>query len=123
MLPMTYTNISILAVAAAILYSAYRHIISERHPYPPGPKGYPLLGNIFDDFGQYRWMAFRDLSVKHGESINDCVRVPILFVISLYLTGSDVIHLNMAGKHLVIVNTRVAAKELFDKRSAIYSSR
>jgi hypothetical protein len=36
---------------------------------------------------------------------------------------SSLIHLNLAGTHLVVVNTIEAALELFDKRSAIYSDR
>lgn len=36
---------------------------------------------------------------------------------------SDILYLNLAGKHMVILNSFKAAKELLDKRSAIYSSR
>lgn len=36
---------------------------------------------------------------------------------------SDVIHLDIFGTHLVILNSLEAASELLEKRSAIYSSR
>ncbi|KAF4580656.1 hypothetical protein EYR40_003054 [Pleurotus pulmonarius] len=36
---------------------------------------------------------------------------------------SDIIHLNVAGSIIVVVDTSEAAYELFDKRSSIYSSR
>jgi hypothetical protein len=36
---------------------------------------------------------------------------------------SSVIHLNLIGTHLMIVNSVEVAHELFDKRSAIYSDR
>lgn len=36
---------------------------------------------------------------------------------------SDVVHLNLAGTHLMIVNTAEAVSELFEHRSAIYSDR
>jgi hypothetical protein len=39
------------------------------------------------------------------------------------IQASDVIHLNLLGTHLLVVNTPDAAVELFDKRSAIYSDR
>ncbi|KAJ3537685.1 hypothetical protein NMY22_g5493 [Coprinellus aureogranulatus] len=37
--------------------------------------------------------------------------------------NSDIIYLNVTGTSILIVNTRKAAIDLFDKRSAIYSSR
>ena len=43
--------------------------------------------------------------------------------IIIYITDSDVIHLDLLGTHLLVVNTREAAFELFEKRSAIYSDR
>lgn len=36
---------------------------------------------------------------------------------------SDIIHLNLMGTSLIVVNTREAARELFDRRSAIYSDK
>lgn len=42
---------------------------------------------------------------------------------SLIGLESDVVHLNLAGTHLMIVNTQEAALELFERRSAIYSDR
>lgn len=41
----------------------------------------------------------------------------------LIILGSDVIHVDVLGTHMVIVNSARAAKELFDKRSSIYSDR
>ena len=38
-------------------------------------------------------------------------------------TGSDVIHVDTLGKHLIIVNSAKAAKELFEKRFSLYSDR
>lgn len=36
---------------------------------------------------------------------------------------SDVIHLNLAGTHLLVVNSYEAAFELFERRSAIYNDK
>jgi hypothetical protein len=33
------------------------------------------------------------------------------------------IYLNMAGTHMIVVNSAKAANDLFDRRSAIYSDR
>ena len=37
--------------------------------------------------------------------------------------GSDLIHFDVLGSHIVVVNSAKAANELFEKRSAIYSDR
>jgi hypothetical protein len=42
---------------------------------------------------------------------------------TLIIPGSDVVHVDVLGTHMVIVNSTRAAKELFDKRSSIYSDR
>lgn len=39
------------------------------------------------------------------------------------LEDSDVIYLNLLGQDIIVLNSLAACKELFDKRSAIYSSR
>ena len=41
----------------------------------------------------------------------------------MIVAGSDVVHVDVLGTHMVIVNSTKAAKELFDKRSSIYSDR
>ena len=38
-------------------------------------------------------------------------------------TGSDVIHVDALGTHLIIVNSAKAAKEMFEKRFSLYSNR
>jgi hypothetical protein len=39
------------------------------------------------------------------------------------LLGSEIIHLNLFGTHVVVLNTAQAATELLDKRSLMYSDR
>ena len=41
----------------------------------------------------------------------------------IYLTGQDLVHLQVLGQHIMIVNSREMARELFEKRSLIYSDR
>jgi hypothetical protein len=35
-------------------------------PYPPGPPGFPLIGNHFDIPSKFPWLAFTDYSKKYG---------------------------------------------------------
>ena len=39
------------------------------------------------------------------------------------LLGSDIVHVDVMGTHIVILNSLKAGHELLDKRSSIYSDR
>lgn len=41
----------------------------------------------------------------------------------MYGIGSNIIHFNALGNNIVVLNSMQAAKDLLDKRSAIYSDR
>ena len=47
----------------------------------------------------------------------------MLALTTLILIGSDVIHISLAGDHVVILNSFEAAADLLDKKSSIYSDR
>ncbi|KAJ8094463.1 hypothetical protein AAF712_012783 [Marasmius tenuissimus] len=69
---------------------------------PPGPPGYPVVGNIFDVDKDSFWVQYAEMSRTYD---------------------SDVISLNMAGNTVIILNTLEGVQELLEKRSAIYSDR
>lgn len=72
-------------------------------PYPPGPKGVPILGNLFDiPTSGYIYKTFR----QWGREL-----------------GSDIVHIQVLGTHIVVLNTKEAADDLLDRRSSIYSDR
>jgi hypothetical protein len=41
----------------------------------------------------------------------------------LNVVGSDVFHFNMAGTRIIVISSTKAARELFETKSVIYSSR
>ncbi len=43
--------------------------------------------------------------------------------LELHLSGSDIIHTDIMGSHVFILNSIKAAHDLLDKRSTIYSDR
>ncbi|KAH8834982.1 cytochrome P450 [Flagelloscypha sp. PMI_526] len=80
-----------------VLYARRRRVA-----YPPGPSGFPLIGNLFDIPTVSPWFAYHNLSRQYH---------------------SPIIRLNAAGSTLIIIDTYEVAIELLEKRSKIYSSR
>ncbi|KAH9917582.1 cytochrome P450 [Fomitopsis serialis] len=68
---------------------------------PPGPAGWPVIGNILDMPSSHEWRTF----AQWGE------------------TWGDIISVNLLGKPLVILNSSHVADEMLDKKSLIYSGR
>ena len=64
-------SVSILFVAAVL--SAFVQIFLDWKkgrtrglPLPPGPKGWPIIGNMFDVPASQPWMAYQSLAVEYG---------------------------------------------------------
>ncbi|KAJ7483546.1 cytochrome P450 [Mycena latifolia] len=74
----------------------------SRLPLPPGPKKLPLVGNLFDMPTERQWEAYHKWSKEFD---------------------SDIIHLNVVGTSIVVLSSMEAVRDLFDKRSALYSDR
>ncbi|KAH9934272.1 cytochrome P450 [Fomitopsis serialis] len=90
---------SLLCIAA---YLAMQAVLATRtKPYPPGPRGWPVIRNLLQIPQNKPWLVYAAWADTYG----------------------DVIHLEAFNYHLVILNSAQAAKELLDGRSAIYSDR
>ncbi|KZS90977.1 cytochrome P450, partial [Sistotremastrum niveocremeum HHB9708] len=70
-------------------------------PYPPGPAGLPILGNIFQIPLKGPWAKFSELASTYG----------------------DIFRLSMIGQDLIVLNSFEGAYDLLHKRGAIYSDR
>ncbi|KAH8824029.1 cytochrome P450 [Flagelloscypha sp. PMI_526] len=91
------------AFLVTTIYALYRAIKkSKTLPYPPGPPGRWLFGNINDVPTQKQWIAYKEMSQN---------------------LGSPMVHLNMLGMHIIVINELATANEIFEKRSAKYSDR
>lgn len=91
---------------ALLLVLLLRHIYSRpsargRLPLPPGPPGAPPIGNVLQTPKEAPWIHYFDLSKQYGE----------------------VMHLNMAGQPVMILNSLQAAQDLLSRRGAQYSDR
>ncbi|KAJ7841589.1 cytochrome P450 [Mycena olivaceomarginata] len=89
----------VAATGIAILYLWSSRI--ERRPLPPGPPKDPLIGHL-------RYMP--------------TAQAPFLFH-EWAKTYGDVMHLQVLGKSMIVLDTLQAAVDLLDKKGSIYSDR
>ncbi|KZT03231.1 cytochrome P450 [Laetiporus sulphureus 93-53] len=99
---MAVVDATILFLFLAIGIVVHALLKHKRLPLPPGPRGLPLLGNIYDVPTSKEWLAYEQWGRDQG---------------------SDVVYLNLCGNSVVIVNSIEAAYELFERRSSLYSDR
>ncbi|KAF9449497.1 cytochrome P450 [Macrolepiota fuliginosa MF-IS2] len=91
-------------LASAILLAVYVARRARRRSLgrlPPGPKGWPLIGNISDIPHEYSWLTYMEWAKIYG----------------------DIIYLEPLGSPTVILNNLEDAHELLDNRSAITADR
>ncbi|KAJ7488325.1 cytochrome P450 [Mycena latifolia] len=72
-----------------------------RPPLPPGPRGWPLIGNIFDLPTHTAWQSFAQMGTKWG----------------------DLVSLTTLGQTIIIVNSLEIAEDLLQSRGGNFSDR
>jgi cytochrome P450 len=78
------------------------HIYRRRGlPYPPGPSGWPIIGNLLDIPSTSTWLAYTEFSKKYGH----------------------IVYYRILGKDIVVLNTIKPIKDLLEKRGDVYSDR
>ncbi|KZT24415.1 cytochrome P450 [Neolentinus lepideus HHB14362 ss-1] len=95
----------VLAAGAFILISAwvvcYHSDRSVKPSLPPGPKGLPLIGNLFDLPPGPQWLIFDKWLKQYG----------------------DIVQINILGQPIIILGSVRAVSAIFEKNSSIHSSR
>ncbi|KAI0352607.1 CyP450 monooxygenase [Trametes cingulata] len=98
--------VPILLAGAAVLLLHIQSVLkfakrSLGFPLPPGPRGLPLIGNMFDLPQVKPWLGYRNLRRTYG----------------------DVVQLQVPGSRLIVLSNADDALELLEKRSANTSDR
>ncbi|KAF9495887.1 cytochrome P450 [Pleurotus eryngii] len=96
------TDIYLIAFALALALAGLKRWRSNGLPLPPGPRGYPIIGNLLDMPSEHQWVKYHEWSKKYN---------------------SDVIYLNVLGSPIVVLNSYKAANDLLGVRSTLYSDR
>ena len=94
------------------------------HPFPPGPKRFPIIGNMLDLPKDHAWFTYQQWSKEYRKYfLRVIVDGRLMVMYNIAAAGSDVVHVDALGTHLIIVNSAKAARELFERRSSLYSDR
>ncbi|PIL24645.1 cytochrome P450 [Ganoderma sinense ZZ0214-1] len=97
---MNTADVVLLLVGGLIVLRLFT-ITRSLGPLPPGPKGLPFVGNVFEVPSTYQWLTFANWADKWG----------------------DIITFRMLGQRFVVLSSVEHATEIMEKKSAIYSSR
>ncbi|KAE9389979.1 cytochrome P450 [Gymnopus androsaceus JB14] len=91
--------LQLLAIPVVALI-VMKSLSKSKGQMPPGPRGLPFLGNIFQ-LPQHQWLRFTEWKEQYG----------------------PIFSLNMAGNPVIVLNSHEVVTELLEKRSTIYSDR
>ncbi|KAJ6517274.1 cytochrome P450 [Mycena vitilis] len=99
----TPTTTDGLVAAAAVTASLSYYLYRKRHalPLPPGPKGWPLIGNVLDMPTSQNWRKFALWGDIYG----------------------GIMSITLLGQPFVIINDPAIAVEILDKRGTLYADR
>ena len=86
---------------------------------PPGPRGWPIVGNVTDMPKQQEWVTFSKWARDYGASLSPTVCLPVAH--NIYL--GDLVYIKVFGKSMISVSSAAVAHDLFESRSSLYSDR
>ncbi|KAG2046757.1 cytochrome P450 [Suillus hirtellus] len=97
----TWLDIKLCLACAGVYFLMWVFNKKNPAPYPPGPSGWLLIGNILDMPHIKPWLIFATWGKKYG----------------------NISHIEVVGQHIVVLNSVKAAIDMLDKKSTLYSDR
>ena len=67
MMSFTYLQLFAVSLLSAIVYLLMQRRRRSQLPFPPGPKGLPLIGNLRDIPNDYQWLTYEKWGKDLGE--------------------------------------------------------
>ncbi len=64
---MDFFRVVDLSAFLALSYVLYRLFSRPRLRLPPGPRGLPILGNIYDVPEKYEWITYKDMARRYSK--------------------------------------------------------
>ncbi|KAG0702322.1 cytochrome P450 [Suillus ampliporus] len=95
----TWLDICLASVGVYLVKRAFTK--KNPAPYPPGPPGWPLVGNVLDMPHTKPWLTFAEWGNKYG----------------------DISHVEILGQHIIVINSLKTAMEMLHKKGSVYSDR
>ncbi|KAL1742445.1 cytochrome P450 [Schizophyllum fasciatum] len=94
----------VLATTIVVAVMVFLLIRRPKRAYalPPGPRKLPIIGNLLDMPRSFEWEQYSAWAKEFD---------------------TDIIHLEVVGQHIIVLNSYEACIDLLDKRSKLYSSR
>lgn len=105
----------------AAVYFLWRILNRPTLSLPPGPRGYPIIGNVLDMPQSKPWEMFGQWGDRWGMSFHRFQQNYEGKVLILH--AGDINSVTVFGKPFIILNSYRTAYALLDKRSLIYSDR
>ncbi|KAG2066224.1 cytochrome P450 [Suillus decipiens] len=90
-----------LCLAAIGAYLVKQVLNMNSASYPPGPRGWPLVGNIRAIPEIKPWLTFTEWGKKYG----------------------PISHIEVLGQHIIVLNSAKSAVDMLDKKGTVYSDR
>ncbi|KAK7037783.1 hypothetical protein VNI00_010744 [Paramarasmius palmivorus] len=97
----TYGCIAAILVLAAILTKLLSSHVQSNSQYPPGPPKRLFFGNLGEIPRKKPWLAYTEWAKMYG----------------------DVMYLKFMKDDVIVLSSIDVARDLFDKRSRVYSGR
>lgn len=97
-------GVYLVTSALALAFSSYCRkywLNRSRPPLPPGPTPFPIAGNVFSLDVARPWLTFNAWRSTYG----------------------DIIYARLLNKPIIVIHSEEIAKDLFERRSTIYSDR